>query len=150
MFLLPLAMPVPQAAAPVSAPTLTAMGKGVQIYTCGASGKWVFTAPEATLYSGGKVVGTHGAGPRWTWSDGSAITGTVASTTPSPEPGKNIPSLVLTTAPVPGTEGVLRPIVRVQRTDTAGGVAPAGGCDAAHLGATVRVPYTATYSFYSR
>ena len=148
MPLLPIAVPPPQSPASLGSPTWTATGKGVQIYTCGTGGTWVFTAPEATLYSNGKIVGTHSAGPRWTWSDGSALTGNVVSSIPSPEPRKNIPSLVLRTTSVPGTNGVLSPIVQVRRTDTQGGVAPSSGCDAAHLGATERVPYTATYSFY--
>ena len=35
----------------------------------------------------------------------------------------------------------------VQRLQTQGGKAPAGGCDAAHAGATSRVPYSARYIF---
>ena len=44
-------------------PTLTATGKGVQIYACTSDKGWVFQAPEATLYQGDKVVGKHSAGP---------------------------------------------------------------------------------------
>jgi hypothetical protein len=36
----------------------------------------------------------------------------------------------------------------IQRINTTGGVAPSTGCDAAHLGATVAVYYTADYYFY--
>jgi hypothetical protein len=37
----------------------------------------------------------------------------------------------------------------IRRSDTHGGTAPSTGCDAEHLNAIVRVPYTATYTFYS-
>ncbi len=38
----------------------------------------------------------------------------------------------------------------IRRSDTHGGDAPnAIGCDAQHLNAVRRVPYTATYTFYS-
>jgi hypothetical protein len=37
----------------------------------------------------------------------------------------------------------------IRRSDTHGGIAPATGCDAKHLNTVSRVPYTATYTFYS-
>jgi hypothetical protein len=37
----------------------------------------------------------------------------------------------------------------IRRSDTRGGIAPTTGCDAQHLNATSRVPYTAIYTFYS-
>jgi hypothetical protein len=43
----------------------------------------------------------------------------------------------------------MEPIDWVQRVRTSGGLAPATGCDAAHAGAVVRVPYTATYCFFA-
>ena len=36
----------------------------------------------------------------------------------------------------------------IQRLDTAGGVAPSTGCDAAHEGTEARVDYSANYDFY--
>jgi hypothetical protein len=36
----------------------------------------------------------------------------------------------------------------IHRLETAGGKAPATGCDASHVGETARVDYTATYYFY--
>lgn len=139
------AQTAPAAAAPVAAVT----GRGVQIYACGGEDKWVFVAPEAVLLRDGAEVGTHGAGPLWQWKDGSAVTGKVVTTTPAEDPARNIPSLELA-ATSAGSDGVLAPVTRVSRTETEGGVAPAGGCDAAHRGNTLRVPYTATYRFWVR
>jgi hypothetical protein len=39
-------------------------------------------------------------------------------------------------------------VTSIQRLNTSGGVAPASGCDADHLGAVANVPYTADYFFY--
>ncbi len=39
-------------------------------------------------------------------------------------------------------------VTYVQRLDTTGGLAPATGCDASHVGDTARIDYTATYYFY--
>lgn len=127
-------------------------GKGVQIYHCQqqqGTAAWVFVAPEATLYSGAEAVGTHGAGPTWHWKDGSAVTGKVLVNQPSPN-GVAIPWLLLAASPaldsIPG--GTLANVTYVRRSDTRGGSAPANGCDAKHLGAVARVPYSATYTFY--
>ena len=136
------------AAAQTMKPALEARGKGVQIYACNAEKGWVFQAPQATLYVGNKTVGSHGAGPRWTWTDGSAITGKVLTQLPAPNPKRDIPSLTLQATDVEGTRGTLTGIKTVSRSDTHGGVAPASGCDATHDGAVAKVPYTATYSFY--
>jgi Protein of unknown function (DUF3455) len=130
---------------------LTVTGKGVQIYTCQQSAtglQWVFQAPEATLTDAtGKPVGTHSAGPIWKSKDGSTIKGEVLQKSASPEPDA-IPWLLLRATPVSGS-GILTKVEFIRRSDTHGGIAPATGCDAQHLNATARIPYTATYSFYS-
>ena len=105
--------------------------------------KWIFLEPEATLRQDGAEVGTHSAGPRWTWKDGSAISGKVTATSPSANPSKNIPSLELAAAPVVGTSGFLTTATRVSRTETQGGVAPPGGCDAQVRGEKLRVSQAA-------
>jgi len=38
----------------------------------------------------------------------------------------------------------------IRRVDTDGGAEPAGGCDTARTGETVRVPYSATYQFFGQ
>jgi len=132
--------------------SMTASAKGTQIYTCakkeGAEAwDWAFTAPEADLFdaSGGKV-GTHFAGPTWLASDGSKVVGAVKEKAASPD--DSIPWLLLEAKANEGT-GKLASVKYIQRTETRGGKAPAGGCDAGHAGEKSAVPYTATYLFYA-
>lgn len=146
-FLLALAGQTP---APDAAPLVTLTGIGVQIYTCGPNDKWVFTAPEAALFRDREQVGTHSAGPQWTWNDGSAVTGKLLTSTPSTDPAKNIPSLELAATAVPGTTGFLAPVTRITRTEAQGGVAPTDGCAAGVRGERLRVPYAATYKLFAR
>jgi hypothetical protein len=126
-------------------------GRGVQIYHCqqqqGAP-VWVFVAPEATLYIGAEAVGTHSAGPTWRWKDGTAITGKLLISQPSPDRA-SIPWLLLTASPAidSAPSGMLTHVSFVRRSDTHGGM-PSGGCDAQHLGAVARVTYAAMYTFY--
>lgn len=127
-------------------------GHGVQIYACERQGtefEWVFEAPEAKLFdlSTHKQVGTHGAGPVWTWEDGSSVTGQILVKSPSPDPA-SIPWLLLSATPSEEHVGALSEIHFVRRSDTHGGDAPSTGCDVHHVGQSLRVPYTATYSFY--
>ncbi|HEY1964900.1 MAG TPA: DUF3455 domain-containing protein [Acidobacteriaceae bacterium] len=126
-------------------------GKGVQIYRCDSqqgTPAWVFVAPEATLYAGAEAVGTHGAGPTWRWKDGSAITGKLLISQPSPDRA-SIPWLLLAASPAIDSTptGMLAHVTYVRRSDTHGGMPPAT-CDAHHLGAVARVPYAAVYTFY--
>ena len=128
-------------------------GRGVQIYTCTAQPDgfhWVLSAPEAKLYNlaTGKQQGRHDAGPSWTLDDGSAIRGTVETRKPA-DAATDIPWVLLKTDGLSSTQGTLTPVSFVRRYNTHGGVAPATGCDAAHANGTTRVPYTATYAFYS-
>jgi hypothetical protein len=124
-------------------------GKGEQIYDCQKSPTgiaWVLRQPDATLTdAAGRVRGHHGAGPSWTAADGSRVTGHAITTIPAPRAGA-IPWLVIQADAHDGP-GTLDGVTYVMRTDTVGGVAPAGGCDAGHEGAVATVPYQATYSF---
>jgi hypothetical protein len=130
---------------------LTVTGKGVQIYTsqqAAAAPQWVFQAPEATLLNAaGNTVGTHAAGPVWRSNDGSTVKGDLLQKGASPEPGA-IPWLLLKASTTTGS-GVMTRVEFIRRSDTHGGIAPTTGCDAQHLTAVTRVPYTATYTFYS-
>ena len=65
---------------------------------------------------------------------------------PSPDPTA-IPWLLLKAATHAGT-GAFADVTFIQRLDTVGGVAPSTGCDAAHLGTEVLVPYRSSYFFY--
>ena len=131
----------------------TTEGVGVQIYHCTAqsgSFQWVFDQPEATLFdpTTKQEVGTHGAGPTWTWKDGSSITGKVLQKQASTDP-LAIPWLLLETKASGEASGALTGIVFVRRSNTQAGMAPATGCDAQHQDNILRVPYEATYTFYT-
>jgi Protein of unknown function (DUF3455) len=132
-------------------PILTVTGKGIQIYICqqGPSGpEWVFQAPEANLTdASGNPAGTHSAGPTWNSKDGSSVKGVVLVKAASSDPN-SIPWLLLRASGASGT-GIMTKVEFIRRSDTHGGVAPAIGCDAQHINTSARVPYTATYTFYS-
>lgn len=146
----------PDATVPANAHVeYTVVGSGIQIYKCSpataAPGtlKWVFQEPQATLFDtlSKQPVGTHSAGPTWTWNDKSAVVGKLLQSTPSPDPA-SIPWLLLE-AHSTGEPGALSNIKFVRRSDTQAGAAPATGCDAQHQDNIIRVPYEATYTFYS-
>lgn len=122
---------------------------GVQIYGCdpNATGYgWVLRGPEANLYGKrGKLAGIHYAGPTWEANDQSKVVAAKLSEH-SADPS-SIPWLLLGATAHTG-KGRMSGITFIHRVDTAGGKAPAGGCDAAHAGSTTRVDYTATYYFY--
>ena len=140
------------AQAPQGPVVLAVEGRGVQVYRCqasGASAGWVLDHPEADLLGvKGKVIGHHDAGPSWTLEDGSSVKGEPVEKTAAPEAGA-VPWLLLRVSAHAGS-GVLSGVETIRRTQTHGGVAPVQGCDAAMIGATVRVPYSAAYTFYGR
>jgi hypothetical protein len=134
---------------------LKARGKGVQIYECASAPhdprafSWKLKAPEADLFDdGGQKVAHHFAGPTWQATDGSSALGSVMAKADAPDP-QAVPWLLLTT--VGKGPGLFAPVLHVQRLDTSGGKPPASGCDAlqAKAKAETRVPYEATYYFYS-
>jgi hypothetical protein len=125
--------------------------EGVQVYSCSASGAsfgWAFQAPEARLFeTNGPAAGTHYAGPTWESTDGSKVVGAkLEAVTPD---AAAIPWLLLRAASHAG-RGRMGEVTFVQRVGTSGGIAPSDGCDAAHAGAVVRVPYRAVYRFYQK
>lgn len=129
---------------------LTVQGRGAQVYRCEAVGgafQWTFRAPVARLFDAqDREVGTHGDGPVWTYQDSSSVQGVVVAK--STLDAGSIPSLLLQAAS-PKRVGLLTTVEYIRRSETHGGLAPAEGCDGAHQGDLVRVPYTAMYTFYS-
>jgi hypothetical protein len=125
--------------------------KGDQIYSCKVDGPqpaWTLKAPEAQLFDkDGKTFGKHFAGPSWEASDGSRVVGKAAANVASPD-ADSIPWLLVKVVSHAG-EGVLAQVTSIQRINTKRGKAPATGCDAAHAGQEVRVPYSADYLFYA-
>ena len=132
---------------------LVAHAQGAQVYRCTNTAgvyAWTLFTPAATLYDdAGRSIILHYAGPTWRAHDGSTVVAARVDGAPSPLPN-TIPWLLLkATSTTPGSTGdLLTPTTYIQRVNTVGGVAPATGCDAAHVGATRPVFYTADYSFY--
>ena len=144
---------VPAALTPAADQTIKSSltGVGVQVYVCNATAAggftWTFVNPTANLLNdAGRLVGTHFIGPTWQGNDGSAIVGArAAGATVDPTA---IPWLLLNVTSHNGVEGRFDGITSVQRLSTVGGLAPASGCDAGHLGAIAQVAYSAQYVFY--
>jgi hypothetical protein len=131
-------------------PFLLGHATGTQNYTCqrsstGSGFAWTFVEPEATLVNdSGKQIMTHYAGPTWETKDGSTVVGArVDGVTVSTSA---IPWLLLRATST--TPGQLTTTTYIQRVNTTGGLAPTGGCNGAHLGDALNVPYTADYYFY--
>jgi hypothetical protein len=142
----------PQIQAPANEKLLLQVhAKGDQVYTCQegvTQFAWTLKAPDAQLFDkDGKPFGKHFAGPSWEASDGSRVTGKAVANAPSPE-ADSIPWLLVNIVGHDGS-GVLSPATTIQRINTKGGKAPASGCDTAHAGQEVRVPYSADYVFYA-
>jgi hypothetical protein len=126
---------------------LQVRGEGVQIYACvkDADWAWKLKAPDATLFDENHhAIGKHFAGPSWRLDDGSEVQGKLLE---SRQQAGTIPWLILS-AKSTSVQGRMSHVDVVRRTETEGGLAPVTGCDAEHAGAEVRVPYSATYSFF--
>lgn len=144
---------VPEALNPPADVTLKLAlpANGVQIYACtaGKSGEapaWTLEGPHATLGTSQSPEVIHFAGPTWQALDGSLSKGAKLAAADGPDP-KAVAWLLLSATPS-GT-GTLEHVTHIQRLETVGGKAPATGCDAAHVGAKVLVPYRASYYFYA-
>ena len=144
---------VPAALNPPVDATLAASlpAHGVQIYTCaipsaGGAPVWTLKAPHAVLGKGHDVQAIHFGGPSWQATDGSVVTATKVAASPAPD-ATDIPWLLLQAATHTGA-GVFAQVTWIQRLDTETGVAPATGCDDAHVNAEVLAPYAADYFFY--
>jgi len=130
---------------------------GAQVYTCVASSDvdagagtyaWVLKAPDAILYNADfSLVGTHGAGPNWTSTDGSIVYGSKLQQVDAPS-SDAIPWLLLKAASTSGT-GVFTDIAYVQRLNTVGGKAPNTVCGANTNNTEIRINYSADYYFYT-
>jgi hypothetical protein len=146
---------VPEAALPPPPGASTVRqveGGGAQVYACRSTPegtfKWTLVGPKAVLTNeDGSDFGTHSAGPTWTALDGSSIVADgVHPLIKIDRPG-SVPALLVSVTTSSGS-GVLTGVRYVRRSDTAGGLPPATGCDAAHADATVARHYSAVYTFY--
>ncbi|MDD2661538.1 MAG: DUF3455 domain-containing protein [Methylococcales bacterium] len=133
-------------------PVLTAHAKGDQIYQCTLNKgeyAWETKAPDAKLFDAkGNIVGNHSAGPLWEYKEGSRVVGRVVNKVDM-APGKAISWLLVEVVSHKG-DGLFSNVDFINRVNTQGGLPPASGCDANHLGGEKRVAYTADYVFYSK
>jgi hypothetical protein len=138
---------------------LKTAAKGLQIYLCKAKAEpktaeertayeWTLKAPSAELFDDqGRLIGKHYAGPTWEMQkDHSLVVGTVSAKANAPQ-ANAIPWLLLKAKSHQG-KGILSSVSWVQRLETAGGKAPAAGCDKNRQNIETQVPYTANYYFY--
>ncbi len=130
---------------------LRVRAQGDQIYTCQQNAytfSWGLKAPDARLLNdSNRVIGHHSAGPTWMLDDGSQVVARAVAKHDATE-ANAVPWLDLVAVSTTG-HGRLEHVKTIKRIDTHGGQPPAGGCDQTHLGAEIRVPYTAVYEFYS-
>lgn len=132
---------------------LTVHAKGDQVYLCALEAgdyTWKWQAPDAKLFDSQtqKVVGSHGAGPSWEYQDGSSVKAKLIQKADAPD-NTAIPWLLLEITEHKG-QGLLTQARHILRINTQGGTPPSSGCDANHLGAEKRIPYSADYNFYSK
>jgi hypothetical protein len=149
---LPCPSNVPAALDPPAQATLALAfaATGTQDYVCSAgkdraAPSWTLEGPHALLTVGHEVLGIHYAGPIWQALDGSLVKGAKLAAADAPKP-KSAAWLLMSATP--SGEGAFGAITHIQRLETSGGAAPATGCDAAHVGAKVLVPYKTNYYFY--
>jgi hypothetical protein len=136
---------------------------GTQNYIClGAGLPWTFIGPQATVFDGeGEQALTHFlsinpdenvvARATWQHRDTSAVWAAAVASSSDPEfvaPGAVAWLLLSVVGAEAGPTGGDRIAATsfIQRVNTAGGIAPVGGCPA--VGARAFVPYTADYVFY--
>ena len=130
---------------------LVAYATGVQIYSCNGTA-WTFVAPRANLYDArGKLIGTHFGGPTWQARDGSTVVARLDSRVTVDPTAIPWLRLVATSATAGPDGGRLEGTTFIQRTATAGGLAPAAAtCTAETAGTVQEVDYTANYHFWKQ
>lgn len=139
---------------PGEVPAFRLAANGVQVYTCqpgltdpNAYG-WQFSAPDATLYDGTEEVARWTSPNQWdALSDRSSVSAVVR--TLQAAGSGDLPWALLRAAPT-GESGLFAGVTSIQRVNTRGGAAPAGGCDSAHAGDEARVAFSADLYFYKR
>jgi Protein of unknown function (DUF3455) len=129
------------------------IGRGTQVYSCEATGStysWSLLGPDALMYdASGKVTAHHFYGPSWQANDGSLIKGKVLVANAAPTGPQDAPWLVLHIVSEQGT-GIFARVTTIVRTDTRGGGAPTIACSVVEKGQTVKIPYSARYTFFSQ
>lgn len=144
---------VPQAIQPPpgSELKLQTQARGEQVYQCTLNAGqylWQLQAPDAVLFDEqGRRIGRHFGGPAWEYLDGSRITGKMLRKLDG-APQKSIPWLLLEVVKHEGG-GMFAEVRYINRVNTQGGLQPETQCDGNHIGHEKRVPYRASYYFYT-
>jgi hypothetical protein len=135
-------------------PAFVLSARGTNLFQCKArvdapdAYAWYFVAPEATLYEGARVAGSHRAvGQFESDGDRTSVFGVIRATQPGG--ADSLPWVAMRAVPA-GDSGMFAGVTTIQRVNTAGGVAPAEGCTAPNAGNEARVNFTADYYFYKR
>jgi hypothetical protein len=127
-------------------------GRGAQVFSCAAKDgvyAWALLGPDAQMYdAAGNIAAKHFYGPSWQANDGSTIKGKVLVANAAPSGAKDAPWLVLQVISAEGP-GIFAGVTTITRTATEGGAPPEAPCNAAASGQTVKVPYSARYTFFS-
>lgn len=139
-------------ALPGEEPAFALRADGAQIYQClpVATGgyAWALQAPDATLYDGTHGVARFASPNHWeSLDDRSSVSGIPRRMQPAG--AGNMPWEILGAIPA-GENGMFAGVTSIQRVNTRGGAAPAGGCDDTHVGDEARAAFTADYYFYKR
>lgn len=124
-------------------------GKGVQQFQCtaDAAGRyWKFITPQAQLSDEkGRVVARQGSDGSFFANDGSMLSAKIEKYAQDSVAG-NLRDLVYKTTHR-GRPGLFSGISHVKRSNGQGGI-PLTRCSASQLGTTLKVPFTATFTFY--
>lgn len=124
-------------------------GKGVQQFQCtsDAGGRyWKFITPQAQLTNDkGRVVARQSSDGSFFAEDGSMLASKIEKYAKESTAG-NIRDLVYKTTHR-GKPGLFSGITHVKRSNGQGGV-PLTRCSPSQLGTTLKVPFTATFTFY--
>ncbi len=122
---------------------------GVQQFQCTADAKgryWRFIAPEASLVDAkGRQLVRQGSDGSFFAEDGSMLASKIEKYSKESSP-ENIRDLLYKTSSR-GKQGILTGITHVKRSNGKGGM-PLTRCSPSQLGQSLKVPFTATYTFY--
>lgn len=126
-------------------------GKGVQQFQCVSDARgryWRFVTPAADLRDEkGRSVARQGSDGNFFAKDGSMLSVKIEKHEKKQDP-ENLRGLLYKAVPR-GKPGIFSDVVYVTRREAKGGV-PLTGCSPSQLGSTLKVPFTAVYTFYRK
>ena len=140
--------PAPEIIAPSSNEVLSLEASGEQIFQCSRDSQgwyWKFLTPNAYLFDpqSNQAVIKHGYRFGFAHNDGSKLSARIIKVHRN---GKDLPQALFLTQSS-AHPGALHKIRYVQRTNCQGGL-PKTQCTAKQKGEILRVPFSATYTFF--